>query len=80
MRRTYLQQLAKSKDMRFIKLVTIGDKSVGKTSMLMSYVLKSFQSEYVPTVFGALATVTDCHRRPGARFLFLNRNKNEPHK
>ena len=34
------------------KIVAVGEKDVGKTSLLMTYIEKSFPSEYVPTVIG----------------------------
>lgn len=47
-----------------IKCVVVGDGSVGKTSVLMSYTTNSIPSDYVPTVFDNYMVPIMFHNRP----------------
>lgn len=47
-----------------IKLVFIGDGSVGKTSLLVSYTTNGYPTEYVPTAFDKYAVSVDVDNQP----------------
>jgi len=42
---------------RAIKVALVGDGTVGKTCMLMSYVCQAFMEDYVPTMFDNFSTI-----------------------
>ena len=46
-----------------IRLVVVGDGSVGKTCLLLSYTKDEFPTEYVPTVFDNLVSQVEVNNR-----------------
>ncbi|KDR84513.1 hypothetical protein GALMADRAFT_262746 [Galerina marginata CBS 339.88] len=50
--------------MKSIKLVIIGDNSVGKTCLFTSYVERKFPTDYVPNVFGGYTATKTVDGKP----------------
>eukprot|EP01116_Phalansterium_solitarium_P008985 TRINITY_DN22963_c0_g1_i1.p1 TRINITY_DN22963_c0_g1~~TRINITY_DN22963_c0_g1_i1.p1 ORF type:complete len:430 (+),score=65.94 TRINITY_DN22963_c0_g1_i1:134-1423(+) len=44
---------------RTMKIALAGDGTVGKTAMLMNYVMQGFLEEYVPTMFDQMSTIEE---------------------
>jgi small GTP-binding protein len=52
-----LSQRAAGKITRAIKVSLVGDGTVGKTCMLMSYICQAFVEDYVPTMFDNFSAI-----------------------
>jgi cell division control protein 42 len=66
--------------MQTIKCIVVGDGSVGKTCLLISYTANKFPSEYVPTVFGNCAVTVMIGGEPYVLELFDTTEQEDCHR
>jgi len=45
---------------RAIKIALVGDGTVGKTCLLMSYICQAFMEDYIPTMFDNFSAIEEC--------------------